>query len=270
MGYLIYLDEGDGPPVLFVHGSNSDCRIWTDHCRIIAPRYRVIAPTHRYFGRTAWADDGRHFSIATHAADLGAFIDELGLGPIDVVGWSYGAAVCLTLAATRPELIKRLLLYEPVLTTYISDASAARSATDDRTEMTRAAKLAASEGNLDAAVQLFMDGVNDFDGTFAALPPWVQRMMLANGRMLPLLFAAAPPQRPTCEDLGRITVPVTIALGSESRVFYTICAEWAARCLPAAKLVSIPKGRHLWPIQEPREFSELVLDFLANRGDVWI
>jgi pimeloyl-ACP methyl ester carboxylesterase len=262
VGYLIYLDEGKGPAVLFVHGSNSDCRIWTDHCRIIAPTHRVIAPTQRYFGSTPWPDDGRHFSIATHAADLGAFIGELKLGPIDIVGWSYGAAVCLTLAATHPEHIKRLFLYEPVLTTFVEDASSAKLAVDDRTEMTRAAKIAASEGNLDAAVQLFMDGVNDFEGTFERLPQWVQRMMLGNGRMLPLLFAAAPPQRPSCEDLGRINIPVTVALGSESRTFYRICAEWAARCMPSASRVTIPKGRHLFPIQEPGAFSELVLEFL--------
>jgi pimeloyl-ACP methyl ester carboxylesterase len=260
---LSYTDRGEGPSVLFVHGSNVDCRVWADHSEIIAPRYRVIAPTQRYFGLSPWPDDGRNFSIQIHASDLATFISALRLNPVTIVGWSYGAAVCLALAVGHPELVKRLFLYEPALATFVSDPLAARRAVDDRLEMVRAAKLAASGGNVESAVQLFMDGVNDHNGAFRSLPDSVQQMMLDNARMLPLLFAAPPPQI-TCEDLSRLAVHVTVARGGETRTFYSVSAECAAQCIPGATSLTIPSARHLWPIENPRAFSRVVLNFLKE------
>lgn len=264
---LFYVDKGIGTPVLFVHGSNSDCRIWSDHIEILASRYRVIAPTHRYCGLSAWPDEGRNFSIETHAGDLATFIRTLTLDPIDIVGWSYGGAVCLAAVVAHPEIVKRLFLYEPVLATCITDPLLAKRAAADRAAMIAAAKSTADQGDIEAAVQLFMDGVNDCSGSFKSLPHWVQRMMLDNARMLPLLFAAPRPPQITCEDLGRVAAPVTVALGGDSRTFYSICAEWTARCVATARLITIPKARHLWPIQNPRAFSSAVLEFLASESE---
>ena len=53
------------------------------------PRY--IAYDQRYFGPAPWPDDGKHFSLATHANDLAAFLRQLDVGPAHHVGWSYGA-----------------------------------------------------------------------------------------------------------------------------------------------------------------------------------
>lgn len=264
---LFYLDKGAGTPVVFVHGSNSDCRIWSDHIGIVARRYRVIAPTQRYSGSSAWPDDGRTFSIGTHAADLAAFITALKLAPVDVVGWSFGGAICLAAAAMHPGIIKRLFVYEPTLATFIEDPLSAQRAADDRNAMIAAAKSSAARGNVDAAVELFMDGVNDDGGSFRGLPHEVRRMMLDNARTLPLLFAAPSPPQVACEDLRRIDMPVTVALGADSRTFYKICAEWTVRCMASAELVTIPKARHLWPIQEPAAFSRVVIDFLARGSE---
>jgi len=204
-GGQLRLSRPNGSPVLFVHGSNVDCRIWDEHAEIIGSRYRLVAPTQRYFGLLLWPDDGRDFSIQTHAADLAAFIGESNLAPATIV---------------------------------------------DR-------------GNFENAVQLFMDGVNENVGTFRSLPPKVRQIMLENARMLPLLFAAPPPQI-TCADLSGLSVPVTVAFGEDSRAFYRIAAQWAARCIPGARLITIPKARHLWPIENPGEFSQVVLDFLET------
>lgn len=265
---LSYVDLGEGPRVLFVHGANADCRIWEDHGEIIAARHRVIALTQRYFGLSPWPDDGRNFSIQTHATDLAAFISAARLAPVAIVGWSYGGAVCLTMSVQRPELVKRLFVYEPGFATFVSDPVAVQRAIEDRLEMIRAAKLAANDGNVASAVQLFMDAVNDDHGTFRRLPDRVQALMVENARMLPLLFAPPPSPQITCEDLSRLAMPLTVALGEDSRTFYRIAAEWAARCIPSARLVTIPEARHLWPVQDPRTFSQLVLDFLKEDSRV--
>jgi pimeloyl-ACP methyl ester carboxylesterase len=249
--------------VLLVHGSNVDCRVWADHGDILSPRYRVIALTQRYCGASAWPDDGRNFSIQRHADDLAAFTAALKLEPVALVGWSYGAAVCLAMATQHARLVERLFLYEPALATFVRDRSAAQAATDDRLKMTDAAKAEAGSGTLERAIELFMDGVNDSEGAFRRLPAAVQTMMRQNARMLPLLFAAPPPSV-ACEDLGRLRMPVTVALGQDSRAFYQIACTWAARCIPGAQLKTVPDARHLWPIENPPAFSKLVLEFLEK------
>ena len=93
-----FLEQGAGSPVVLVHGSNADHRIWAPHARLIGPDVHFLAPTQRYFGTLPWPDDGKHFSIPTHAEDLADFVRAQRLEPVSLVGWSYGAAVCLMMA----------------------------------------------------------------------------------------------------------------------------------------------------------------------------
>src|SRR5262245_35960371 len=157
---------------------------------IVGQSYRVIAPTQRYFGAAPWWDDGRDFSISTHAADLATFIGGLGLAPVAVVGWSYGAAVCLKMAVDRPWLAERLILYEPAITSFVHAPEEATAVAADRLEMTAGARDRVGEGDALTAVRLFMDGVNDRRGSFDGLPDTVQEIMLENARTLALLFGA--------------------------------------------------------------------------------
>jgi pimeloyl-ACP methyl ester carboxylesterase len=261
---LPYLEQGSGPRVVLVHASNTDHRIWAPHTTIVGQRYRVIAPTQRYFGTAPWPDDGRNFSINTHAADLAAFITRQRLGPVALVGWSYGAAVCLKMAVDQPELAQRLILYEPAVTSFVHAPEEAETAAADRLEMTAQARDRVSQGDALTAVRLFMDGVNDRRGSFDGLPEMVQDIMLENSRTLPLLFGAPPPSL-SCDDLGRLEgTTVVVARGSATRTFYRIAAEWTAECVPASTLVVIPNARHLFPVEDQANFTALILDLLAS------
>ncbi len=259
---LSYGDQGQGEAVVFVHGFPVSGRFWDDHREVISPKYRVIAPTLRYFGPLPWVDDGRNFSMQTHADDLAAFIATLELAPVAVVGWSYGGAVALTMAVRYPQIVKRLFLFEPALITIVADPADLERAGADRQDITGAARTAASTGDLDRAVQLFIDALNPEDGTFERSPNRVQSLLREGARMLPLYFAPPPPPRVTCEDLGQLRMPVTIAVGSYSRVFFKIIAETASRCIPDAELIAVPKARHMLPAQDPAAFSRLVRQFL--------
>lgn len=259
---LPYTEDGDGAPVILVHGSNSDQRIWDQHRKIIGSKYRVIAVSQRYFGRDPWPDAGDQFCISVLADDLALFVRGHELAPLTIVGWSFGGAVSLTMALRNPELVRRMLLYEPSLTTFVTDADDARTAGEDRLAMMNAAKALATSGDLAGAVRLFMDGVNAEDGAFDRLAPQVRTMMIENARMLPLLFAGPPPPPVTADDLRAFDCPVTIALGGESRPHYQIAARTAHSLLPLSDLKVVPGAKHLWPIQDPSGFSQLVLDAL--------
>jgi len=261
---LPYLDQGTGPPVVLVHASVTDHRIWAPHAHRISERFRVLAPTQRFFGSSGWPDDGREYSIATHADDLADFIRALALEPPSIVGWSYGAAVCLMMAAKRPELVRRLVLYEPAIASFVRAPEDAQAAATDRDQMTSRARAQIRLGDATSAVPLFMDGVNDQPGAFQRLPLRVQQIMLDNRQSLPLLFDAATPVL-RCDDLKPLEhTSVVVAHGDATRDFYRIAAEWTATCVTTSTLVRVPHARHLLPVQDDTRFTNLILDFLAT------
>ncbi len=257
---LSYVDQGQGEAAVFVHGFPVSGRIWDEHRESLAPRIRIIAPTLRYFGSLPWVDDGRNFSIQTHAADLAAFIGALELDPVAIVGWSYGGAVALTMAVQHPQLVKRLFLFEPTMITIVADPADRQRAVADRQDMIEAAKSAAETGDLDRAMQLLIDALNPEDGVFERSPDRVRSLLQEGARMLPLFFAGPPPPRVTSEDLGKLGLPVTVGVGGDSRAFYKIIAEAASRCIPDAELVTVPNAQHMMPVQDPATFSRLVLE----------
>lgn len=99
---ITYTEQGSGVPVVFVHGSMTDRRIWEAQRPDIASRYRYIAYDQRYFGMAPWRDDGKNFNQMTYAADLVAFIQSLKTGPVHVVAWSYGGSVATLAASQHP------------------------------------------------------------------------------------------------------------------------------------------------------------------------
>jgi pimeloyl-ACP methyl ester carboxylesterase len=111
---LTYLDEGTGAPVVFLHGAFSDHRIWEPQRQALSKHYRFIALDLRYFGTAPWPKDQADFRSTTHVADVAAFIRELKLAPVNLVGRSYGASVALATAVQHPELVRSLFLNEPI------------------------------------------------------------------------------------------------------------------------------------------------------------
>ena len=258
-----FLEQGAGSPVVLVHGSNADHRIWAPHARLIGPDVHFLAPTQRYFGTLPWPDDGKHFSIPTHAEDLADFVRAHRLEPVSLVGWSYGAAVSLMMAVQHVELVQRLILYEPAIMSFVHAPADVEAATADRLAMTGPARARLDDGDVSVAVRVFMDCVNDRPGSFDGLPLEVQQIMRDNGRTLPLLFAASPPAL-SCDDLKRLEgTPVVVVRGEATRTFYDIAAEWTAACIPASTLIVVPNARHLLPVEDDERFTALILDLLA-------
>jgi pimeloyl-ACP methyl ester carboxylesterase len=106
--HLEYIEQGSGEPIVFVHGGVQDLRAWEPVREAVAKRYRFIAYTQRYFGTKPWPDEGKNFSIATHADDLAKFIAALNSGPVHLVGWSHGGVVAATAAVSDPSLAAAL------------------------------------------------------------------------------------------------------------------------------------------------------------------
>jgi lipase len=90
--------------------------------RRLQGQHKIIAPDLIGFGRTgAWPRSGE-LTHDLQAELVAALIGEEGGGAVDVVGHSYGGAVAVRLALRRPELVRTLVLVEPVLTLLLREA----------------------------------------------------------------------------------------------------------------------------------------------------
>jgi arylsulfatase A-like enzyme/pimeloyl-ACP methyl ester carboxylesterase len=260
---LRYITQGSGPPVLLLHGSMQDGRIWERQRRTVVERHRFIALTMRYFGTAPWDDSGEQFSQATHIADAAAFVRELGIGPVIVVGWSYGAITALGLATQHPDLVQGVFVFEPPLASAVSDA-AHLAILRSEGEKYAAAFASAMKASGDAEmVRQFAGFISDSPTAFDSIPRQVLGIVFENARTL-RLGAGREQVLPGCKELSQIKVPVAVSRGESSRPLFRITAEAVSRCIPAAKLVDIPGATHFAPFQSANAFNNVLRSFLSG------
>ena len=262
---LVYQEQGDGAPVVFVHGCCTDYRAWDAQRQAIAPHYRFLGLNMRYFGTAPWPDDGSKFGHQTDVDDIAAFIRGLNTGPVDLVGWSYSGPIVLLVALQHPELLHSLAIHEPGSLTYVTDPASFKIAGEDRQAAMAPAIAAAKAGDFAGAARFTPTGVNHQPDFWDTTTPEIRTMFLDNARTwTPML--AAPPQPPlTCDMLRQIKIPALITYGEDTRTYYRIAAEGAAKCIPGAQLVAVP-GRHLAIAQQPAAFNAALLQFLSKAG----
>jgi 2-hydroxymuconate-semialdehyde hydrolase len=97
-----------GPPVLLLHGSGpgTTAATWDPLVAALGPHHRVIAPDLLGFGTSPWPIGSLRQAWTRQALEL---VDSLGVTSFAVVGNSAGAAVALSLAATRPDAVTRVV-----------------------------------------------------------------------------------------------------------------------------------------------------------------
>ena len=108
---LHYLDEGEGAPVLMVHGNPSWCFYYRNLVQRLAPRYRCVVPDHIGMGLSDKPDDGEyHYTLDQRLADLDSLVRHLDLRDITLVVHDWGGMIGLAWAVRNPERVKRLVL----------------------------------------------------------------------------------------------------------------------------------------------------------------
>jgi pimeloyl-ACP methyl ester carboxylesterase len=99
----------DGAVVLLLHDLTSSSLSWRNVAPVLGEEFRVIAPDARGHGGSEWTRD---YSFELMRDDIARFMERLGILAAIVVGHSMGALTAYELAATRPELIRLLVLEE--------------------------------------------------------------------------------------------------------------------------------------------------------------
>jgi haloalkane dehalogenase len=110
---LHYVDEGQGEPLLMLHGNPTWSFFFRDLIRGLAPGRRVIAPDHIGCGRSAKPSPSRYdYRLARRIADLTALLDALGRpAPLTLVLHDWGGMIGMAWAAAHPERVGRLVIF---------------------------------------------------------------------------------------------------------------------------------------------------------------
>ena len=113
---LAHVDVGEGPPLLFIHGSPAWSFIWR---KMIPPLvdagYRCVAPDHAGYGRSDKPLDSSWYSPERHVALTGSILEDLDLSDVTIVVHDWGGPIGLSLALMNPDRIARIVVLDTAI-----------------------------------------------------------------------------------------------------------------------------------------------------------
>jgi pimeloyl-ACP methyl ester carboxylesterase len=255
-----YIEVGRGTPLVCVHGSLSDFRIWSPTLGPLSRRHRVIAVSLRHFFPEHWDGSGTRYTMAQHVADVVAFIEALGAGPVHLMGHSRGGHIVFRVAQQRPDLLRRLVLAEPGGTLDASLAPANMPPTPLGSPLAAAAAKVAA-GDIDGGLEIMIDAIN-VEGTWRRLDAASKQQRRDNA--MTLVGQVNEGRQPfTRADAAAIAVPTLLIGGADTSGSLPIVLRALADNIPEARMVMIPNTTHTMLIQAPAAFAAAVTEFLA-------
>ena len=205
-GTELYVEQrGEGPPLLLIHGGGEDATMLAAQADdLAAAGYRVVTYDRRGTGRSG-RDDWPGNGADQHADDAAALLAELATGPAVVVGVSSGGVVAMTVAARHPDVVDRVVAWEPPALGVVPGAEAMNA----QFLAPAKAHLADRPGDYVGAQALLLTAILGFpvavdDPAFAAARANAEPMIRDEPRV---------PLRPFTADELAIR-PLTVAVGS--------------------------------------------------------
>jgi haloalkane dehalogenase len=110
---MTYLELGEGPPVVFLHGNPTSSYLWRNVMPHVAAGHRAIAPDLIGMGQSDKPDIA--YTFADHYRFIEGFLDALGLERVTLVAHDWGAALAWEYARRNPDRVERLAFMEGVL-----------------------------------------------------------------------------------------------------------------------------------------------------------
>ncbi len=106
-----FIDEGQGDPVVFVHGNPTWSFYWRELVKALREKHRCIAMDHVGCGLSDKPSDERYeYTLERRVQDLGALVDHLGLERVSLVLHDWGGMIGLGWAVAHPERVAKLVL----------------------------------------------------------------------------------------------------------------------------------------------------------------
>jgi len=258
---LNYIEAGEGPTAILIHGSVSDYREWTKLIDALSQHYHVIAYSRRYHSPNPPPGPDADASLERQVDDLFEIIKALNINSPHIIGHSYGGAIALSFTLRHPEMVQSLVLAEPAVSGIMSKTPENDSVLKESQAVRMRMMEAFAKGNAEQIVKTYAAHVAP--GDFEKATPEERKMLLENVAAFQLDFTSR--RTPfTCEDAQKITVPVLVLAGNQSPLGLQRIAETTAQCIKGAKFVKISQATHWMQLDQPQVFDDEVIAFLAK------
>jgi pimeloyl-ACP methyl ester carboxylesterase len=278
-GPVHYLDfGGEGEPFVLIHGLGGSSTNWLAVAGPLTKRFRVYALDLAGFGRTPLT--GRETTIASNAALVGRFVDEVARAPAILAGNSMGGLISLRVAAERPSAVKRLVLVNaalpiprgvpldravavhfvvrmaPFLSTYVMRKRAARSTPARLTEETLRL-CGVDPRKLAPEVLAGMTAITEERASM----PWVHEAFILAARSL---FVTNLDRRRFEATVRAVRAPTLVMHGTRDRLVSMEAARSLAKLRPDFRLAVLEGVGHTPQLEIPEPWLSLVLDWLDD------
>jgi pimeloyl-ACP methyl ester carboxylesterase len=239
---IAYLDEGEGDPIVLVHGFASSKTVnwvyptWVSELR--KHGYRVIALDNRGHGDSEKLYDPESYHIGIMAGDITALMDHLKIERADIMGYSLGGRMTAWLAHRMPQRLRSAIL-GGIAMGLIEGGGPGEN-------VARALEADSLEDVTDPigrTFRAFADQTRSDRRALAACLRGSRRLM-------------------TREEAADITVPVLIAVGTADEIAGS--TSELGKIIPGSKVLDIPNRDHMRAVGN-KVYKSGVLEFLSQR-----
>lgn len=263
---VYYRDEGQGPAILLIHGSNSTLRTYDDVARQLSQHYRVVRydiPPNGLSGPVPNAVVGR-----LRPSDVPAHIlAKLGIRKVTVAGVSSGGTTAIFLAAEYPQLVERVIV------------SCSPSDPVDMSKLKRSAALEEAErtygGYLDASrakpKQFWRIYADFYSGVPGRMSDRTVQEMYDFSRRIPddnatALVGVVADQPKAIAAMNAVRVPVLLLWGASDPLLPPPAALTLSRHLinASVSILLLPDVSHYPPIEVPERYAAILVNYIEQ------
>jgi haloalkane dehalogenase len=258
-----HVDEGEGAPVLMLHGEPTWAFLYRKMIPAVAGVARVVAPDYFGFGRSDKPTRIEDYSYDFHCASIERFADELDLRDLTVVVQDWGGPIGLRLAVERPDRVARLV----ILNTGIGAGRAPSEEWLRFREFVRRVGTDLVPGQLiriSGVTELADDVVEAYNAPFPT--PESKAGVLAFPELVPteLEHPSAAKMQDVRAALEAWEKPTLVLFSDSDPIFSTAAAERMASRIPGAGPAEIVAGAgHFLQEEKGEEIAHRIVRFLA-------
>jgi pimeloyl-ACP methyl ester carboxylesterase len=257
---IAYREAGRGAPLILVHGSPGEGRLWSRVAQHLTARHRVLMPDLPGYGGSDPLSGGALGGTAAMGEAIAALIETCD-EPVCLCGHSYGGNVALHAAIAQPHRIYRRALLEPVFFRALTLAG------DEQAFASAAGFFAAYADRVTGGEPAAVSEMFDYwfgAGAFARLPAPVQGFLTGAAAMNGVDVRASFAEQVTVAQLAGFATPVLVAYGGASPPVASAIARALVGLIPRARLQAIPGAGHGMLDSHPGAVADLVLAGVAG------
>lgn len=240
---LHFLEAGQGPPCLLVHGSCGGARQWKGLMGLLASDYSLYAVDLFGAGESEPWPMEREWTRADDERALNALLDQIGR-PVHLIMHSAGGQFAWALIARRPGDFLSLTFYEPVLFQLLRETG--DPLFEEPASMAKRYREEMDRGNWEGAMRGFVDHWVHA-GAWDDMPEDVRALMTRGAGRLYHEWLMPHWDWPLADDLRQVALPVLLLKGTETLAAMHGLCEIAAETFPDCRFETIEGAGHMGP-----------------------